>query len=160
MARRGTILDATVWTYGTAAAAAAVNSPPLPPGSCDDSTGGAITGQAWRAGVPISAGTDNIAPWTDHWPDLFHELDQLSVKAGMPAAAVIRSATLISARAAGQEHEMGSIEPGKLANMVVLARNPLDDLANLQSVIMTIKRGRAFDRNDFVPLAEGDITDL
>ena len=160
MVRRGTLLDATVWTYGAAAAAASVNSPPLPPGSCDDTIGGIITGQAWRAGVPVSAGTDNMAPWTDHWPDLFHELDQLSSKAGMPIAAVINSATLVSARAAGQEHEMGSIETGKLANMVVLARNPLDSLANLQSVIMTVKRGRAFHRSDFVPLVQGDITDL
>ncbi|WP_240046318.1 amidohydrolase family protein [Rhodanobacter glycinis] len=159
MVRRGTLLDATVWTYG-AAAAASVNSPPLPPRSCDDTIGGIITGQAWRAGVQVSAGTDNIAPWTDHWPDLFHELDQLSSKAGMPIAAVINSATLVSARAAGQEHEMGSIETGKLANMVVLARNPLDSLANLQSVIMTVKRGRAFHRSDFVPLVQGDITDL
>lgn len=160
MARRGTILDATVWTYGAAAAAASASSPPLPPGSCDDTIGGIMTGQAWRAGVAVSAGTDNIAPWTDHWPDLFHELDQLSSKAGMSTAAVINSATLVSARAAGQEHEMGSIEAGKLANMVVLARNPLDSLTNLQSVIMTIKRGRTFHRGDFIPLVEGDITDL
>lgn len=160
MARRGTILDATVWTYDPVAAAAAVDTPPLPPGTCDDTVGGIITGQAWRAGVPVSAGTDNIAPWTDHWPDLFHELDKLGSKAGMTPAAVINSATVVSARAAGQEREMGSIEKGKLANMVVLARNPLDNLGNLQSVVMTIKRGRAFPRADFVPLVEGDITDL
>lgn len=159
MARRGTVLDATIWTYGAATAGSAT-LPPLPPGSCDDTVGGAITGQAFRAGVPIAAGTDNVAPWTDPWPDLFHELDELSVKAHMPNGAILRSATLIGAQAAGQAKDRGSIEPGKLADMVVLARNPLDDLQNLKSVVTTIKRGRAFDRSAFVPLVKDDITDL
>lgn len=158
MARRGTILDATIWAY-SADTAGSTTMPPLPPGSCDDTIGGAITGQAYRAGVAIDAGTDNVADWTDPWPDLFHELSALSVKAGMPNGAILQSATLIGARAAGQERDMGSIEPGKLANMVVLARDPLIDLNNLKSIVMTIKRGRLFERSAFVSLKEGDITD-
>ena len=158
MARRGTILDATVWAY-SADTATSTTTPPLPPGSCDDSVGGAITAQAYRAGVPIDAGTDFIGDWTDRWPDLFHELASLSRKAGMPNGAILQSATLIGARAAGQERDMGSIEPGKLANMVVLARNPLVDLKNLQSVVMTVKRGHVFPRSAFVPLTKADITD-
>jgi hypothetical protein len=43
--------------------------------------------------------------------------------------------------------------------MVVLARDPLTDLSNLKSVVMTIKRGRIFERVAFVPLKDGDITD-
>jgi imidazolonepropionase-like amidohydrolase len=158
MARRGTILDATLWTY-SADTAGSTTLPPLPPGSCDDTVGGAIAGQAYRAGVSIDAGTDNVADWTDPWPDLFHELTALASKAGMPNSAILQSATLIGARAAGQEHEMGSIEAGKLANLVVFARDPLVDLNNLKSVVMTMKRGRLFERTAFVPLNEGDITD-
>jgi imidazolonepropionase-like amidohydrolase len=158
MAQRGVVLDATVWVYGPDTEGS-TTLPPLAPGSCDDVVGGAITGQAYRAGVPISAGTDNVAAWTDPWPDLFHELESLSTRAHMPNAAILQSATLIGARAAGQDREMGSIEPGKLANMVILARNPLEDLANLRSVVATIKRGRAFDRSAFRPLAADDITD-
>ena len=157
MVRRGTILDATVWTYGPPDPVSTTNPPQ--PASCDDVVGGAITGQAWRAGVQVSAGTDAIAPWTDHWPDLFHELDKLVANAGMSPAAVIHSATLVSARAAGQNLAMGSIEPGKLANLVVLARSPLETLANLRTVVMTVKRGRVFERLAFVPLVEADITD-
>jgi len=158
MVRRGTILDATVWAY-SADTAGSTTMPPLPPGSCDDGIGGAITGQAYRAGVAIDAGTDNVAEWTDPWPDLFHELDALSRKAGMPNGAVLQSATLIGARATGQERDIGSIEPGKRADMVVLARDPLIDLNNLKSVVLTVKRGRQFERSAFVPLTEGDITD-
>jgi imidazolonepropionase-like amidohydrolase len=158
MVRRGTILDATLWTYSSDTSGS-TTMPALPPGSCDDTVGGAITGQAFRAGVAIDAGTDNVADTTDPWPDLFHELIALSTKAGMPTGAILQSATLIGARAAGQEHDVGSIEAGKLANMVVLARNPLTDLNNLKSVVLTVKRGRPFERAAFVPLVEGDITD-
>lgn len=158
MVRRGTILDATLWAY-SADTADSTTMPPLSPGSCDDTVGGAIAAQAYRAGVPIDAGTDFIGGWTDLWPDLFHELGALAAKAGMPNNAILTSATLISARAAGQERDMGSIEQGKLANMVVLARNPLSDLKNLQSVLMTVKRGRVYERSAFIPLTKDDITD-
>jgi imidazolonepropionase-like amidohydrolase len=158
MARRGTILDATIWAYSSDTANSST-LPPLPPGSCDDTVGGAITGQAYRAGVPIAAGTDNLAGWTDPWPDLFHELRDLSSKARMPNNAVLQSATLIAARAVGQQQAMGSIEAGKLANMVVLERDPLVDLNNLRSIVMTVKRGRIFERSAFVPLQKHDITD-
>ena len=158
MARRGTILDATLWTYSSDTAGS-TTMPALPPGSCDDTVGGAITRQAYLAGVPIDAGTDNIADWTDPWPDLFHELAALATKAGMPTSAVLQSATLIGARAAGQQREIGSIELGKLANMVILARNPLADLDSLKTIVMTVKRGRLFERSAFVPLRAGDIVD-
>jgi imidazolonepropionase-like amidohydrolase len=158
MVRRGTILDATLWAYSSDTAGS-TTMPPLPPGSCDDKVGGAITGQAYRAGVAIDAGTDFTGDWTDPWPDLFHELATMATKAGMPNDAILQSATLISARAAGQQRDMGSIEPGKLANMVVLARNPLADLKNLESVLMTVKRGRVYARSAFVPLTKDDITD-
>jgi imidazolonepropionase-like amidohydrolase len=157
MVKRGTILDATVWTYG-ANNAGPTTTPPLPPGSCDNSVGGAIAGQAYRAGVMIDAGTDNVADWPDPWPDLFHELAALSTSANMPNGAILKSATLIGARASGQERDMGSIETGKLANMVILARDPLANLENLKSIISTMKRGRVFERTAFVPLNKDDIT--
>jgi imidazolonepropionase-like amidohydrolase len=158
MVQRGTIMDATLWTY-SADTAGSTTMPPLPAGSCDDTVGGAITGQAYRAGVSIDTGTDNVADWTDLWPDLFHELAALAGKAGMPNSAILQSATLVGARAAGQERDVGTIEAGKLANLVVLAHDPLSDLNNLKSGVMTVKRGKAFERTAFAPLSEGDITD-
>jgi hypothetical protein len=44
--------------------------------------------------------------------------------------------------------------------LVVLAKDPLADLVNLRSVVMTVKRGRVFPRRGFVPLRKGDITDF
>ena len=158
MKRRGTILDATIWTY-SADTAGSTTMPPLLPGGCDEKIGGAIAGQAYRAGVMIDAGTDNVADGSDPWPDLLHELAAMSKEAGMPNAAILRSATLIAAKATGQERDMGSIEAGKLANMVVLTHDPLVDLRHLKTVIMTMKRGRMCERTAFVPLKEGDITD-
>lgn len=158
MVRRGTILDATLWAY-SADTSDSSTMPPLPPGSCDDTVGGEIAAQAYRNGVPIDAGSDFIGDWTDRWPDLFHEIDTLAAKAGMPNDAILQSATLTGARAAGQQRNMGSIEPGKLANMVVLGKNPLADLKNLRTVLMTVKRGRVFMRSAFVPLKKADITD-
>lgn len=159
MRERGVILDATLWTYTPPPpnAVQAADMPPLTPGSCDDVIGGAIARQAYLVGVAISSGTDNIEPWDDQWPELLHELDDLHAKAGMPPEAVLTSATRIGAKAVGQEADMGEIAPGKLANMIVLRKNPLDDLANLKSLMLTIKRGREYRRADFEPLKKGDI---
>ena len=157
MVPRGTILDATIWAYGPNIVDSTI--PPPQPGACDDRIAGAIAGQAYRAGVQIDVGTDNVADWSDQWPDMFHEMDALTTEAGMPTAAILRSATLIGAKAAGQARDMGSIEPGKLANMVILARDPLADLRNLRTVVMTVKRGHVFPRRDFIPLKAADIRD-
>jgi imidazolonepropionase-like amidohydrolase len=58
---------------------------------------------------------------------------------------------LNGAKAAGQEKDMGTIEVGKLANMAVLAKNPLADVRNFQSVVLTVKRGRQFPREEYRP---------
>jgi len=54
---------------------------------------------------------------------------------------------------------MGTVAPGKLANLIVLTKDPLADVANLKSLETTIKRGRPYRRADFRPLAKGDIED-
>ena len=65
--------------------------------------------------------------------------------------AVIKAATMTGAKAMGEELEMGSITPGKLANMVVLSSNPLDDVRHMRSIVMTVKRGREFPRSNYKP---------
>ena len=62
----------------------------------------------------------------------------------MPPAEVIRAATLVAPAPLGQDDDIGSIEAGKLANLVVLARDPLADIANVRSLELTVKRGREY----------------
>lgn len=146
MARRGTVLDATLHVYREVEEAARKqNKPPL----CTVALAGRLTNQAFRAGVQISAGTDGDTPPNESWPALFDELQLLHDAAGLPPMAVVQAATINGARAMGEARDMGSIEPGKLANMVVLERNPLDDVRNFRSVVLTVKRGRRFPRVEF-----------
>jgi imidazolonepropionase-like amidohydrolase len=153
MRRRGTILDATDRVYVAAERRASGGKPY----HCTADLAARLTNQAWRAGVAISTGTDGYAAHASLYPSLHEELELLAGKAGMPPGDVIRSATSIGARAMGQERSMGTIAPGKLANMVIVARNPLENIANLRSVLFTVKRGRRFDRAAYRPVTEAEM---
>ncbi|WP_205854159.1 amidohydrolase family protein [Phenylobacterium kunshanense] len=147
MKPREIILDATTSIY---------HQPRPRPGLCSGELSDALVRQAWQAGVQISAGTDWVAPAADPWPTLHHELAAL-VKLGMPPSEVIRAATFNGARAAGRLSDMGSIAPGKLANLIVTDRDPTADIENLKTLELTVKRGREHRRADFVPLSEADL---
>jgi imidazolonepropionase-like amidohydrolase len=148
MRQRGTILDATMHVYREVEAAAREqHKPPL----CTVAFAGKLTNQAYRAGVEISSGTDGDMPLGESWPSLFDEFELLHDAAGLPPIAIIKAATSTGAKAMGEELEMGSITPGKLANMVVLSSNPLEDVRHMRSVVMTVKRGRQFPRSDYRP---------
>jgi imidazolonepropionase-like amidohydrolase len=157
MVAQGTMLDATTSIYAKASAEAAANPRAKKP-LCSGEMSDALVRQAWKAGVEISAGTDWVAPYDDPWPTLHHELAAL-VKLGMPPVQVIRAATLNGARAAGQEADMGSIQAGKLANLIVVGKDPTADIAALKSLELTVKRGREYRRADFKPLTKADMED-
>jgi imidazolonepropionase-like amidohydrolase len=84
---------------------------------------------------------------------------ELLGRAGLTPLEAIRAATLTGARTMGEEREMGSVAPGKLADLVVLARDPLASLANVRSVVLTVKRGREYRRADYRPIAAGEMKD-
>jgi imidazolonepropionase-like amidohydrolase len=148
MKRRGTILDATVYVYQFAEKREreAGRTP-----FCTEALAARLTNHAYRAGVKISAGTDADTPAADPWPALFGEFELLAGPVGMKPAEVIRAATLTGAEAMAQAKDMGTIEPGKLANLVVLSADPLASARNLRSVVLTVKRGRRFSRADYKP---------
>ncbi|MGV9702734.1 amidohydrolase family protein [Streptomyces sp. NPDC003483] len=148
MKERGTVLDATAGMWLTdllagdtpeSAARARANA----------ELAAVLTAQAHRAGVAISTGTDYETDPGDPFPALYEELDFLVRRCGIPADQVLRSATLVGARAAGAEDVMGSVEAGKLANFAVLDENPLQDIGNLRTVSLTVKRGHRFERAEF-----------
>ena len=148
MAARGIILDATNLVYVRHVEEYARDRKGAPP-RCSAGLTLRLTAQAFKQGVAISSGTDGDNPDDAPFPSLYDELDLLAGPVGMPPMEVIRAATATAARALGQEKAMGTVEPGKLANLVVLAQDPLADIDHLRSVTETVKRGVRYPRDDF-----------
>lgn len=153
MRDRGIILDATNYVFETVERMRAENPEDAPPPPyCSSHLAELLCAQAYQHRVPISAGTDSFARADDPFPALAGEIEILVRKVGMTPADAIRSATLISATAAGQQKEMGTLAAGKLANIVFLAANPLEDIGAIRKVVLTVKRGVRFPRKDYRPL--------
>jgi imidazolonepropionase-like amidohydrolase len=96
--------------------------------------------KAYKAGVPIAFGTDcGVSPHGTNAMEFVH-----MVEAGMPAMEAIRSATLTSAELLGVQQELGSIEGGKLADIIGIVGDPLDDISRLQQVTFVMKGGRIY----------------
>lgn len=148
MKKRGVLLDATGAIFERSEQAR-VKDPKLRPMRCTGGLTARLIGQAHRAGLTISAGTDFGVDGP--WPALDDELVFLVEKAGLPPAEVLRAATINGAEAMGRVKDMGSVEAGKFADFVVLAADPLADIANVRSVQMTVKRGREYPRADYKP---------
>jgi imidazolonepropionase-like amidohydrolase len=152
MAARGVVLDATLWVYRRMAQDHAAH-PEGPSPYCSEVLAERLANQAWRAGAPISTGTDGFSPQADPWPALQDELELLQDKAGMTPSDVIRSATAIGAASLHRQNEMGTIAPGKLANLVFVSQDPVRDVRAFRAVVLTVKRGMAFWRRDFRPVS-------
>jgi imidazolonepropionase-like amidohydrolase len=69
-------------------------------------------------------------------------------EAGIPAADLLRSATLLPAQFMGLADRLGSIGEGKTASMVLLRANPLEDIKNTQQIESVFLRGQFFNRED------------
>mgnify|MGYP005983942969 CR=1 FL=1 len=146
------VLDATVRVYAEQDRAAAAPGARQP--ICSGPMVFALTRQAYRAGVAISAGTDGETPDSDAWPALIEEMELLQNAVGMTPADVLVAATRTAARTVNQSQDMGTIEAGKLANFIFVAADPAADVANLRSLRFTVKRGGAFQRTAFQASAD------
>ena len=90
-------------------------------------------------GITFVPGTDGFPGFTLH-----RELE-LYTMAGIPTKEVLKGATIVSARVAGKEKELGSIEVGKKANMILVDGDPLKNISNIRRVELTIKNGNLYD---------------
>lgn len=150
MKRRGTILDATLYVYKAMWEVPHAEPPPY----CSLALAEKIAAQAHRAGITVSSGTDAPGDWSDPFPSLDDELALLVHHAGFSPREALEAATRIGAMTIGQSRDMGTIEAGKLANVAFLAKNPLDDIGNVRSVGMTLKRGKLYRRSDYNPITK------
>ncbi|MFQ5790704.1 MAG: amidohydrolase family protein [Acidobacteriota bacterium] len=91
------------------------------------------------AGGRLVAGTDS--PIVPYGLSLILEIEQMS-EAGLGPLEAIRSATQVAAQALGAGKELGTIEVGKLADMVILGADPLEDIRNLRRAEQIILNGR------------------
>jgi imidazolonepropionase-like amidohydrolase len=103
-----------------------------------------------RAGIPFLAGTDT-PPGVYVFPGFsLHEELQRFVAAGFTPMEALQTATLNPAKFLGMEDRSGTIEKGKVADLVLLNANPLDDIRNTQKIEAVIVNGR------YLPRAELD----
>jgi len=105
-----------------------------------------MVGAMRRAGVPFLAGTD-AAPGIYVMPG-FSLHDELAnfVEAGFTPMESLQTATSNPAKFLGMEGALGSIEAGKIADMVLFHANPLDDIHNTRKISAVFVEGRLFDR--------------
>ncbi|HMJ52385.1 MAG TPA: amidohydrolase family protein [Polyangiaceae bacterium] len=100
----------------------------------------AFVGELHKRGVPIVAGTDISVPGHS----LHRELE-LYVQAGFTPLEAIQAATIVPARVMHLDKEVGTIEPGKRADLVVLAGNPISDIRNIRKVETVVSRGKSYE---------------
>jgi Tol biopolymer transport system component len=96
--------------------------------------------QVLRAGGLIGVGAHGEVPgYGTHW-----EM-QAYVAGGMTPHEALHAATIGSAETIGRQDEIGSLAPGKFADLVILERNPLDDIRNTLAIDQVMKNGRLYD---------------
>lgn len=117
---------------------------------CETADAMALTRRAYEAGVMIAAGTDGMTPPDSVFPALHEEIRLLNEEVGIPMPEVLKAASLHGAIALGKEDRIGTLEPGKHANIVFLREDPLAGAESLRAVELTVKRGTLYYRRDFV----------
>jgi imidazolonepropionase-like amidohydrolase len=98
----------------------------------------AFVGMMHKAGIPLVAGTDAMAGFALH-----RELE-LYVQAGIPPGEVLRIATRNGARYTRTLDRLGSIAPGKLADLVLVDGDPTEEIAAIRRIVLVMKEGVAY----------------
>jgi imidazolonepropionase-like amidohydrolase len=99
-----------------------------------------------QAGIPIVLGSDSgnwpINPYEFHGPTTLREL-HLMREAGLTNMQVVEAATRVAAEMLGIIHDVGTVEVGKHADLLVMRGNPLEDLSAFNNVVWTVRSGVA-----------------
>jgi hypothetical protein len=112
--------------------------------------------EAHRAGVSLATGTDltnlQILPGFS----LYREME-IFAEAGMKPMEVLKATTYNGAWAIGRTDQIGSLEPGKAADFVVLNANPLENIGNVRQVFRTVKNGTIYNPEEVLKPIKGKI---
>ncbi len=95
------------------------------------------------SGVLIAAGTDAGNIGTLHGPSIFREFE-LMTEAGLSSGEILTAATINGARLMGKENKLGTIEKGKLADLVLLNSDPIADIQNTSDIHLIVKNGNKY----------------
>lgn len=93
-----------------------------------------------HAGVPLVPGTDAQIGGFE-----LHREMELWVEAGIPAADVLAYATLGAARTMGMDDQLGSVEPGRYADLILVDGDPTARISDIRRVVSVVKGGRLYD---------------
>lgn len=99
-----------------------------------------LVGALHHAGIPVVAGTDVVVP-----AHSVHRELELFVRAGFTPMEAIQAATIMPARAMKLEKEVGTVEKGKRADLIIVDDDPLQSISNIRKVRSVIRSGRLFD---------------
>ena len=99
-----------------------------------------IVGALHQAGITIVAGTDQTVPGYS----LYREIE-LYAQAGFTPMEAIQAATIVPARVMGVDKELGTVEPGKRADLIILDANPLESIHNIRTVKFVITNGTMYN---------------
>jgi imidazolonepropionase-like amidohydrolase len=107
----------------------------------------AVTRRAHQMGIRLAAGTDSFGnPARDAAPNIHQEMRLLVEKCGLTPLEAIEAATEGAARAIGIEKSYGTVEAGKMADLVILREDPSADIAKTKDIAAVIKGGVAYQR--------------
>lgn len=111
-------------------------------------------GMCNRAGVKIIAGTDGPGIGVLLPGFGLHRELELLVASGLSPLQALRAATLTAAEALGKEDRLGAVEPGKLADIVILDADPLLEIHNLRKIHLVVQAGKTYEPDALLQQAQ------
>ena len=106
-----------------------------------------------NAGIPIATGTDAGNPLTLHGPAIYAEMEAMQAS-GMTPMQVVVASTATASRAMGLDKQLGTIEKGKDADLVIVGGDPSADVANFRKIRYVVRSGVVRNMNDLHGLAQ------